>query len=677
MSIKGKLTFILVLIGAVLGSLAGFVAWNTWQTARQVRIVAPAIDFLHGAGAVRLHSYQQVHDLAHFLLFNEEGGKKRFDADRALIEDTFPKLKASIRQQISLESERDEAELDYVADIESAYARLIPIFERAVREKRSGNRRAAAAIMEKEAEPLLESEFFTAVNNAVGHEAEEILDNYDEIVLRVGVMPWRLDTSLREIRGARRSILYFLATDRLFSAFNRQFNEAVEYIMFGGEENQQDFEEAGTEAAESLQECRRIIESQITIDMEGEREQRDDLDVLEKEYRRLVQVAEAALQMRAAGKAAAAIEVMERDLKPRLDTVLYPKVDSMLDGSIAEITAAHRVLIRSIVATGVLLVVAISAFSAVLFFVSHRIIRTLMKGIGTLKEGADIIGSGDLNHRIPVDTQDELGDLAASFNSMTASLKDGNEDLRSFIYSLSHDLRSPLVNIKGFTGELQHTLKELEKLLERNCGHLATDDRTRLQAMLHHDLPGTMGFIGNAAVRINELVNAVLKLSLIGQRDTAPRVIDMTELVTSAVDRFGGEIRQRNVAVRINDLPPVTADRADMEEIVANILDNALKYCAQDRRGDVEISGQRTNGEVVYRFRDNGRGIASDDLVRIFGLFRRSGQQDVPGDGMGLAYVKALVRRNRGRVWCESEVGVGTTFHVAIPDAKNIDDNHQ
>ena len=117
------------------------------------------------------------------------------------------------------------------------------------------------------------------------------------------------------------------------------------------------------------------------------------------------------------------------------------------------------------------------------------------------------------------------------------SLKDGNEDLRSFIYSLSHDLRSPLVNIKGFSGELAHLLKDLAALLDRASERLTPEDRLRLEAMLQNEIPATLGFIGGAAERINELVNAVRKLSLVGQMVLKPETIDMDTFVRTGLPR--------------------------------------------------------------------------------------------------------------------------------------------
>jgi signal transduction histidine kinase len=105
-----------------------------------------------------------------------------------------------------------------------------------------------------------------------------------------------------------------------------------------------------------------------------------------------------------------------------------------------------------------------------------------------------------------------------------------------------------------------------------------------------------------------------------------------------------------------------------MEQIVGNLLGNAVKYLDSERAAEIEITAERGEEETVFRIRDNGRGIAREDMDKVFAPFRRVGRQDVPGEGMGLPYVQALVRRHGGRIWCESELGVGTTFSFAIPN---------
>ena len=99
---------------------------------------------------------------------------------------------------------------------------------------------------------------------------------------------------------------------------------------------------------------------------------------------------------------------------------------------------------------------------------------------------------------------------------------------------------------------------------------------------------------------------------------------------------------------------------------MANILTNAVNYLEPQRPGEIEITTETTPGETIFRIRDNGRGIAAEDMHKVFELFRRAGRQDVAGEGMGLAYVRALIRRHGGYIWCDSELGVGTTFSFTL-----------
>jgi signal transduction histidine kinase len=119
--------------------------------------------------------------------------------------------------------------------------------------------------------------------------------------------------------------------------------------------------------------------------------------------------------------------------------------------------------------------------------------------------------------------------------------------------------------------------------------------------------------------------------------------------------------------VTVRDLPDLVADRTSMEQIFGNLLDNAVKYLEPGRPGSIAVSAERGDGEIVFHIRDNGRGIAKEDISKAFEIFRRVGRQDVPGEGMGLSYVKTLIRNLGGRIWCESEPGKGTTFSFTIP----------
>jgi signal transduction histidine kinase len=247
-------------------------------------------------------------------------------------------------------------------------------------------------------------------------------------------------------------------------------------------------------------------------------------------------------------------------------------------------------------------------------------------------------------------------------------MKENNEELQAFVYSAAHDLRAPLVNIKGFATELTSGLYQNLMQLD-SCLHRIEDEesRTKVAQTLHREIPAALGFINASVDKMSALINAMLKLSRLNQRSLKCETIDMAAVVNALLESRTLEIERKKVTVLVGVLPAVTADKTSLNEIMDSLLDNALKYREPGRPGTVEVTGEQTSSETVYHVSDNGRGIDKDDIQKVFEMFRRAGRQDVPGEGMGLAYVKALVRRHGGRIWCESEPGAGTTFSFAIP----------
>ncbi|MCK9419026.1 MAG: PAS domain S-box protein [Nitrospirae bacterium] len=246
-------------------------------------------------------------------------------------------------------------------------------------------------------------------------------------------------------------------------------------------------------------------------------------------------------------------------------------------------------------------------------------------------------------------------------------LKQSNEDVLSFANIVSHDLRAPLVSIKGFTGELQYALQDIESVLTQCIPHLGEKERARLNTAIQKDAPVAMKFIESSVSRMDGLINAILALSREGHRELKPEVVDMKDLTGSILSSLAHQIERSKTSVIVEGLPLITADKIAMGQIMGNLLDNALKYLEQGREGKVVITAEQGAHETTFHVSDNGRGIAQEDMHKVFEIFRRAGKQDVPGEGMGLAYVKALVRRQGGRIWCESERGKGTTFSFTVP----------
>ena len=146
----------------------------------------------------------------------------------------------------------------------------------------------------------------------------------------------------------------------------------------------------------------------------------------------------------------------------------------------------------------------------------------------------------------------------------------------------------------------------------------------------------------------------------------------MDRLVQAIADAQRHQAEAGGATVKIGPLPRITADRLAVEQVFANLLDNSIKYLNPNRPGLIEVTGVELDGRVRFDVRDNGRGISPQDHNRIFELFRRSGAQDRPGEGIGLAHVKSLVRSLSGRIEVISSPEAGATFSVTLPKAPQV-----
>jgi PAS domain S-box-containing protein len=261
----------------------------------------------------------------------------------------------------------------------------------------------------------------------------------------------------------------------------------------------------------------------------------------------------------------------------------------------------------------------------------------------------------------------QMKEAEAKLKRFADELQLNNEELRNFAYIVSHDLRAPLVNIRGFAGELQGQLRELQQRLGQGQGSPSPADQQWLAMEFWPESGQALDYIGSSVARMDGLIAGLLKLSRYGHRDLHPEEIDIRALVQGIVATLRHQLGERQATIRLGIMPKVVGDRTALEQIFANLLDNAVKYLEPGRPGVIQVDGAKSDGEVLFRISDNGRGIAPADLDKIFDIFRRAGRQDVPGEGMGLAYVRTLVKRLEGQIWCESIQGTGTTFFVSLP----------
>jgi signal transduction histidine kinase len=268
--------------------------------------------------------------------------------------------------------------------------------------------------------------------------------------------------------------------------------------------------------------------------------------------------------------------------------------------------------------------------------------------------------------------------LEATVDERTADLREANDEIQRFAYIVSHDLRSPLVNIMGFTSELEELRADIFQRIAtlRRVAAAAppplddAEDEPVLEGedkRLLEDFSEALEFIKSSIAKMDRLISAILNLTREGRREFLPVRIDTRELIEAVVATVAHQASEAQAQIRIEPLPELVSDRLALEQIFSNLLDNALKYLKPGVPGEISVRGRTRLNFAIFEVSDNGRGIDPKDHQRIFELFRRAGTQDRPGQGIGLAHVRTLVRRLGGTMTVASEPDKGSTFTITLP----------
>ncbi|SIQ16279.1 Signal transduction histidine kinase [Rhizobium sp. RU35A] len=252
----------------------------------------------------------------------------------------------------------------------------------------------------------------------------------------------------------------------------------------------------------------------------------------------------------------------------------------------------------------------------------------------------------------------------------TEDLIQANREIQRYAYIVSHDLRAPLVNIMGFTSELDQTLKSIRAYVLAGDRPPSEEDIRQARLAVEEDLPEAIGFIRSSTKKMDGLINAILKISRDGRRELKPEPVDLKDLMEATANSINHQVTEGGGAVTIalGGASRLITDRFSLEQIFGNLFDNAVKYKHPDRALSLTVRAQPAGrGMLRIEVTDNGRGIAPEDHERIFELFRRSGLQDSPGEGIGLAHVRSLVRNLGGEITVQSTLGSGSTFIIRLP----------
>lgn len=240
----------------------------------------------------------------------------------------------------------------------------------------------------------------------------------------------------------------------------------------------------------------------------------------------------------------------------------------------------------------------------------------------------------------------EQKQIEADRESLIKALEAKNTELERFTYTVSHDLKSPLITIKGFLGYIE---------LDARAGKLDA-------------LSSSIRRINNAADKMQELLNDLLELSRIGRLMNPPSDVPFRQIVRDALDMVHGALDEKRVRVETQeDMPSVRGDRVRLAEVIQNLVENAIKFMGDQSAPMIQIGAQgHDNGKPVFFVRDNGQGFDPQFAERIFGLFNKL-DPHTEGTGIGLTLVKRIVEFHGGRIWAESAPGEGATFYFTLP----------
>jgi PAS domain S-box-containing protein len=249
---------------------------------------------------------------------------------------------------------------------------------------------------------------------------------------------------------------------------------------------------------------------------------------------------------------------------------------------------------------------------------------------------------------------------------LMSELEQKNKELETLVYVASHDLRSPLVNIQGFSQRLGKGLEEVARQLE-SCGSIE-DLRIAAQPLLRERMPAALEYIRASGVKMDAIINGLLRLSRAGRMLLRSEPLDMDRILAATAAAMAFQLQEAEGVLELEPLPPCKADPAQTAQVFSNLLDNAIKYRCPDQPLRIRVSGRLREGLAVYWVEDNGIGINLEHRARIFDIFQRLDPQGpTRGEGLGLTLVRRMVERNGGRVWVESAPGQGSRFCVELP----------
>ncbi|MCE2860930.1 MAG: hypothetical protein RIR76_3430 [Verrucomicrobiota bacterium] len=254
----------------------------------------------------------------------------------------------------------------------------------------------------------------------------------------------------------------------------------------------------------------------------------------------------------------------------------------------------------------------------------------------------------------------------AELRQVASELAEKNKELEAIVYTVSHDLRSPLVNVQGFGQQLNRACDAIRQALAE-AGPGGAVPARRLESAVGATIPQALRFINAGVQKMESLLAGLLRYSRLGRVALQIRPLNVNGVLTEILAAMRFQLDEAGARVSVEPLPVCRADHAQTSQVFANLLDNALKYRRPDRPLRITVTGRVVGGEAIYAVADNGIGIAPEHQAKVFEMFHRLDPEATSGEGLGLAIAQRVLERQQGRIWVESTAGEGSIFHLSLP----------
>ena len=266
---------------------------------------------------------------------------------------------------------------------------------------------------------------------------------------------------------------------------------------------------------------------------------------------------------------------------------------------------------------------------------------------------------------IRTDISQRKADEAALLN-LASELAEKNKELEAIVYTVSHDLRSPLVNVQGFGKQLQRACDTI-RAAAASAGETGSIPSAVLKQPVEVAIPQALRFINAGVNKMESLLAGLLRYSRLGRVALNIRPLNMNGMLSDILAAMKFQLDEAKAEVHVDPLPTCLGDTVQTSQVFANLLDNALKYRAPTRPLRVKITANVEAGQAVYRIADNGIGIVPEHQIKVFEIFHRLNPDTTSGEGLGLTIAQRVLERQKGRIWVESQPGEGSAFYVSLP----------